>query len=87
MKKFLAISHNFPVYAMFASGIIARNAYHWQIWVGDCGGTEQAVTAYAVLYAVVQSNSCPEGQPLYFGGIFFSLLSMQRQPNDVFVLP
>jgi len=37
------------VYAMFASGIIARSAYHWQIWVEACGGTEQAVTAYAVL--------------------------------------
>jgi len=33
---------------MFASGIIARSAYHWQIWVEACGGTEQAVTAYAV---------------------------------------
>ncbi len=34
---------------MFGSGIIARSAYHWQIWVEACGGTEQAVTAYAVL--------------------------------------
>ncbi|HBR80608.1 TPA: hypothetical protein DEA21_03100 [Candidatus Uhrbacteria bacterium] len=34
---------------MFASGIIARSAYHWQIWVEACGGTEQAVAAYAVL--------------------------------------
>jgi hypothetical protein len=41
-----------PAYAMFASGIIARSAYHWQIWVEACGGTEQAVTAYAVLYDV-----------------------------------
>ena len=40
---------NVPAYAMFASGIIARSAYHWQIWVEACGGTEQAVTAYAVL--------------------------------------
>jgi len=44
--------HNVPAYAMFASGIIARSAYHWQIWVEACGGTEQAVTAYAVLYDV-----------------------------------
>jgi len=33
INKFLAISHNVPAYAMFASGIIARSAYHWQIWV------------------------------------------------------
>ena len=43
------ILRNVPAYAMFASGIIARSAYHWQIWVEACGGTEQAVTAYAVL--------------------------------------
>jgi len=24
-------------------------AYQWQIWAEACGGTEQAVTAYAVL--------------------------------------
>jgi len=42
------MSDNVRVYAMFASGIIARSAYHWQIWVEACGGTEQAVTAYAV---------------------------------------
>ena len=46
------MSDNVPAYAMFASGIIARSAYHWQIWVEACGGTEQAVTAYAVLYDV-----------------------------------
>lgn len=46
------ISPNVPAYAMFASGIIARSAYHWQIWVEACGGTEQAATAYAVLYDV-----------------------------------
>jgi len=46
------ISANVPAYAMFVSGIIARSAYHWQIWVEACGGTEQAVTAYAVLYDV-----------------------------------
>ena len=43
------MAYNVPAYAMFASGIIARSAYHWQIWVEACGGTEQAVTAYAVL--------------------------------------
>jgi len=48
-KRKTCISHNVPAYAMFASGIIARSAYHWQIWVEACGGTEQAVTAYAVL--------------------------------------
>lgn len=26
------IANNVPEYAMFASGIIARSAYHWQIW-------------------------------------------------------
>ena len=46
------MSPNVPAYAMFASGIIARSAYHWQIWVEACGGTEQAVAAYAVLYDV-----------------------------------
>ncbi|MBU1131132.1 hypothetical protein KJ840_03300, partial [Patescibacteria group bacterium] len=51
-KKKRNISANVPAYAMFASGIIARSAYHWQIWVEACGGTEQAVTAYAVLYDV-----------------------------------
>jgi len=52
VKKYLdknVMSDNVPAYAMFASGIIARSAYHWQIWVEACGGTEQAVTAYAVL--------------------------------------
>ena len=29
-----------------------RSAYHWQTWVEACGGTEQAVTAYAVLVDV-----------------------------------
>jgi len=47
------MSDNVPAYAMFASGIIARSAYHWQIWVEACGGTEQAVTAYPVLYDVI----------------------------------
>jgi hypothetical protein len=44
-----AILANVPAYAMFASGIIARSAYHWQIWAKACGGTEQVVAAYAVL--------------------------------------
>ncbi len=34
---------------MFVSGIITRSAYHWQIWVKACGGTEQAATTYTVL--------------------------------------
>jgi hypothetical protein len=51
-KNLFSISSNVPAYAMFASGIIARSAYHWQTWVEACGGTEQAVTAYAVLYDV-----------------------------------
>ena len=46
------MAYNVPAYAMFASGIIARSAYHWQIWAEACGGTEQAVAAYAVLYDV-----------------------------------
>jgi len=37
---------------MFAGGIIARSAYHWQIWVEACGGTEQAVAAYTLLCVV-----------------------------------
>ena len=43
------MADNVSEYAMFASGIIARSAYHWQIWAKACGGTEQAVVAYAVL--------------------------------------
>ncbi|PJC24378.1 hypothetical protein CO057_03145 [Candidatus Uhrbacteria bacterium CG_4_9_14_0_2_um_filter_41_50] len=34
---------------MFDSGIICPKGDRWQIWVEACGGTEQAVTAYAVL--------------------------------------
>ena len=48
------MAYNVSAYAMFASGIIARSAYRWQIWVEACGGTEQTVTAYAVLCAVVK---------------------------------
>ena len=59
------MSPNVPAYAMFVSGIIARSAYHWQIWVEACGGTEQAVTAYAVLCDVTKSKGAIA--PLYFG--------------------
>lgn len=66
---------------MFASGIIARlsavalaevgSAYHWQIWVEACGGTEQAVTAYAVLCDVetilsLRSDSGANNSQFYF---------------------
>ena len=54
-NRLFSMAYNVPAYAMFASGIIARSAYHWQIWVEACGGTEQAVTAYAVLYDVMKS--------------------------------
>ncbi|OGF32959.1 hypothetical protein A2316_03370 [Candidatus Falkowbacteria bacterium RIFOXYB2_FULL_38_15] len=43
------VTNNVPAYAMFASGIICPKGDRWQIWVEACGGTEQAVTAYAVL--------------------------------------
>jgi len=43
------ILHNVYAYAMFASGIIALSAYHWQIWVETCKGTEQAVIVYTML--------------------------------------
>ncbi len=58
---------NVPAYAMFASGIIARSAYHWQIWVEACGGTEQAVTAYAVLADVIKFASDSEHYLRQFG--------------------
>jgi len=47
---------------MFASGIIARSAYHWQIWVEACGGTEQAVAAYTLLADVFLFFCFPIGK-------------------------
>lgn len=62
---------NVSAYAMFASGIIARSAYHWQIWAEACGGTEQAVAAYAVLCDVetilsLRSDSEANNSQFYF---------------------
>jgi len=38
-KRKTDISANVCAYAMFANGIIARSAYHWQTSVEACGGT------------------------------------------------
>jgi hypothetical protein len=63
---------------MFASGIIARSAYHWQIWAEACGGTEQAVAAYAVLADVFLFFSTIVGCFKKFSNFFSVLGGGQR---------
>lgn len=73
---------------MFTAGIISlrQEWYQPQIWAEACGGTEQAVARYALLYDVtIHSKLRPKGGVMEIRAIFLRCFYGARLLTDRFL--